>query len=106
MLKTAKDRQLMKPLIFLLATVSCARQDQDEHAHSAVKVTTLTVHKETIRDTRDFIGSLNSRRAVLLQSQVTGYISQIPVKAGDTVKKDRNRSRPVLALRAAEGVTG
>jgi RND family efflux transporter MFP subunit len=87
-----------------LALAACRGSGDEGNARPPVKVETQRIERQSLRQTRDFIGTLNSRRAVLLQSQVTGYIAQIPVKAGDTVTQgqsliniDSSRERAALS---------
>lgn len=72
-----------------LSVAACTQAPAAPDAAPPIEVQVATLKPEPIRDARDFIGSLSSRRAVMLQSQATGYISRILVKPGDQVAQDQ-----------------
>ncbi|MCY1030129.1 efflux RND transporter periplasmic adaptor subunit [Corallococcus sp. BB11-1] len=49
-------------------------------------VQVLQVQPGPVRDTREYVGTLISRRSITLFPQVAGYVQSIAVRPGDTVK--------------------
>ncbi|HEY1908123.1 MAG TPA: efflux RND transporter periplasmic adaptor subunit [Myxococcaceae bacterium] len=52
----------------------------------AAKVKLMTVTPQEVKQSSDFIASLNSRNAVTLRPQVTAVVGSVPVKPGQQVK--------------------
>lgn len=88
----------------MCALCACGGGDKKPPAPPAPKVKVTTLREESIAQTAELLGSLNSRQSVTLTPQVAGHISQILVKPGDKVKQgqalvqiDPERERATLA---------
>ena len=72
-------------VLLLAALAGCGgKQAAKGPPPAKVKLQALTPHD--VRQSAEFIASLNSRNAVTLRPQVNAIVASIPVKAGDPVK--------------------
>ncbi len=72
-------------LAVVFAAVGCARQPTQSRTQQALPVKTQPVAVQTVPDFTDYLATLRSRRAAVLQPQVEGYVTRILVSAGDRV---------------------
>jgi len=71
--------------VLLLALAGCGgKQAQKGPPPAKVKLVALT--PQEVKQSAEFIASLNSRNAVTLRPQVNAIVANVPVKAGDQVK--------------------
>ena len=77
-------RRLASSLL-LLGLVACGSRSAPKGPPPA-KVKLQTVTPQDVKQTADFIASLNSRNAVILRPQVNAIVASISVKPGDRVK--------------------
>jgi len=77
-------RRLASSLL-LLGLVACGPKPGPKGPPPA-KVKLQTLKPQDVKQTADFIASLNSRNAVILRPQVNAVVAAIPVKSGDRVK--------------------
>jgi multidrug efflux pump subunit AcrA (membrane-fusion protein) len=89
------SRYLVPSLLLLTLTSACRSVDPPANAETpAVRVKLAAVERETVRETSEFIGTLESRRSVTLQPQIDGRVSQILVQPGAEV----TRGTPILQI--------
>ena len=77
-------RRLASSLL-LLGLVACGPKPGPKGPPPA-KVKLQTLKPQDVKQTADFIASLNSRNAVILRPQVNAVVAAIPSKSGDRVK--------------------
>ncbi len=70
----------------LLLLAGCGARSSGPAGPPPAKVKLMTVSPHDVKQSSDFIASLNSRNAVTLRPQVNAVVASIPVKAGDQVK--------------------
>lgn len=76
----------MKKLgILVLLLISACGASPRGFGRGPVSVEVASLNLTTIEDSSDFIATLNSRQSITLKPRVTGQVSQILVKQGDTV---------------------
>ena len=51
-----------------------------------IPVQVMKVEPGPVRDTREYVGTLISRRSITVFPQVAGYVKSIPVRPGNPVK--------------------
>ena len=75
-------------LWFSLALLtSCGHSGGDDsHGHGAATVKLEALQPTKVRDFTEYLGTLKSRKSILLQPQVDGQLTRIFVKAGDVVE--------------------
>ena len=74
-------------LVLLLAGLAgCGAKSSGPKGPPPAKVKLQTVTPQDVKQSADFIASLNSRNAVILRPQVNAVVARIPVKPGDQVK--------------------
>ena len=78
-------RRLASSLL-LLGLVACGGKSGGPQGPPPAKVKLRTVTPQDVKQTAEFIASLNSRNAVTLRPQVNAVVASIPVKPGDRVK--------------------
>lgn len=71
--------------LLLLGLVACGGKKAPPGPPPA-KVKLMTVAPQDVKQSAEFIASLNSRSAVTLRPQVNAVVASVPVKAGDQVK--------------------
>ena len=71
--------------LLLLGLVACGGK-QTPPGPPPAKVKLMTVAPQDVKQSAEFIASLNSRNAVTLRPQVNAVVASVPVKAGDQVK--------------------
>lgn len=77
---------LCSTLLLLTLTVGCRSINSPARAETpSVRVKLASVESGTVRDTSEFIATLESRRSVTLQPQIDGRLSQILVQPGAEV---------------------
>lgn len=78
-----RSSYLFPALLLLTFAGACRSVDPPASAESAsVRVKLAFVRSGTIRETSEFIGTLESRRSLTLQPQINGRVSQILVQPG------------------------
>ena len=78
-------RRLASSLL-LLGLVACGGKSGGPQGPPPAKVKLRTVTPQDVKQTAEFIASLNSRNAVTLRPQVNAVVASIPIKPGDQVK--------------------
>jgi RND family efflux transporter MFP subunit len=74
-------------IVLLLSLAGCGGKSAGTAGPPPAKVKLQTVTPQDVKQSADFIASLNSRNAVTLHPQVNGIVARIPVKAGESVKR-------------------
>jgi len=75
----------LAPSLLLLGLVACGSRSAPKGPPPA-KVKLQTLAPQEVKQTAEFIASLNSRNAVTLRPQVNAVVASIPVKSGEQVK--------------------
>ena len=78
-------RRLASSLL-VIGLVACGGKAKGPPGPPPAKVKLMTVAPQEVKQSSDFIASLNSRNAVTLRPQVNAVVASIPVKPGDRVK--------------------
>lgn len=86
---TNKPSRLFLVILAVSLLGACSRNDPSANAAkpAATKVKLSQVQTATVDSSSEFIGSIESRRAVTLQPQVVGHVTNIFVKYGQQVPK-------------------
>src|SRR6185312_14552693 len=77
-------RRCRKTLLAVFLLLGCARSEAagPPAAPPAVPVRIARVESQLLRDTSEYLSALKSRRSVLVQPQVSGWIVSIDVASG------------------------
>jgi RND family efflux transporter MFP subunit len=86
MLSGSMARASAAGLLFGLALCGCGKTAQSAPAPSALKVKVRKVEAQPVGDSTEYIASLKSRNASILQPEVEGQVTRIFVKSGDHVQ--------------------
>jgi RND family efflux transporter MFP subunit len=73
-------------LLVLAVLAGCGARSAVPSGPPPAKVKLMTVTPQEVKQSADFIASLNSRNAVTLRPLVNATVASIPVKSGDQVK--------------------
>ena len=76
----------LAPSLLVLALVACGGKTKGPSGPPPAKVKLMTMAPQEVKQSGDFIASLNSRNAVTVRPQVNAVVASIPVKAGERVK--------------------
>ena len=78
--------RMVGPVLLAAALAGCGKTAQSAPAASALKVKVRKVEAQPVGDTTEYIATLKSRTASVLQPEVEGQITRIFVNAGEHVQ--------------------
>ena len=95
-MKLKQLHQAVFPIIAMTLLSACRAVEPIANASQteSIPVSLTKVENSTLQDSSEFVARLESRQSVELRPRVQGQVSQIFVKAGDTVKK----GTPILQI--------